>query len=206
MSLEIYAAYLAAAMVVLIIPGPTILLVVGYALRDGKRSVWPATLGVGAGDMVAMVASLTGLGALFATSATLFTVLKWIGAAYLVFLGIKMWRAKPRLDLDNAPQRTSKNTFLNAFVVTALNPKGFVFFIAFLPQFVVTSAPVPPQLALLGLTFVFLGVVNAAIYGWLAAHGRSFFQNQRTLTIAHRAGGTALIGAGLLTAAIKRSI
>lgn len=92
MPFETWLAFTAAAAVLLVIPGPTILLVVSYALGQGWRTALPMAVGVALGDFTAMTLSLLGLGALLAASATVFTILKWIGAAYLVWLGIKLWR------------------------------------------------------------------------------------------------------------------
>src|SRR5215217_8394033 len=93
MTLETWLAFTAASAVLLVIPGPTILLVVSYALGQGWRTALPMAIGVALGDFTAMTASMLGLGALLATSAALFTVLKWVGAAYLIYLGFKLWRA-----------------------------------------------------------------------------------------------------------------
>ena len=98
MTFESWAAFTAASAVLLIIPGPTVLLVVSYALGQGWRTVLPMTVGVALGDFTAMTLSMLGLGALLAASATLFTILKWVGAAYLVYLGIRLWRAGGTLD------------------------------------------------------------------------------------------------------------
>src|SRR4051794_26234569 len=136
MTLELWAAFVAASAILLIIPGPTVLLVVSYALGQGWRAALPMALGVALGDFTAMTLSMLGVGALLATSAMLFTVLKWIGAAYLVWLGIKLWRAGGTLDARPRHDRASALKMLgHAWLVTALNPKGITFFVAFLPQF-----------------------------------------------------------------------
>src|SRR3981189_225655 len=98
MTFESWAAFTAASAVLLVIPGPTVLLVVSYALGQGWRTALPMAIGVALGDFTAMTLSMLGLGALLATSATLFTILKWVGAAYLVYLGVKLWRAGDTLD------------------------------------------------------------------------------------------------------------
>ena len=207
MTLELYAAYLAATTVVLVLPGPTIMLVVSYALSEGRRSAWPTVLGVAAGDFVALSCSLAGLGAVLSTSATFFTVLKWAGAAYLVWLGIRMWRSEIRIAKDQAamPPRAALPMAGHAFVVTALNPKGILFFIAFLPQFVSPAAPVAPQLALLGGTFLVLVIVNAALYALLAGSVRDAVRRPGVMRAVQRLGGSVLIGAGILTATLRRT-
>src|SRR5512143_3486162 len=129
MTMESWAAFTAASAVLLIIPGPTVLLVVSYALGQGWRTALPMAIGVALGDFTAMTLSMLGLGALLAASATLFTVLKWIGAAYLVWLGIKLWRAGGTLDAAPRTDATPPVRMLaHAWVVTALNPKSITFF------------------------------------------------------------------------------
>jgi homoserine/homoserine lactone efflux protein len=207
MTLELYAAYLVATAVVLILPGPTIMLVVSYALTEGRRSAWPTVLGVAAGDLVALSCSLAGLGAVLSTSATLFTLLKWAGAAYLVWLGIRMWRSEIRIGEEETalPPRAALPMAGHAFVVTALNPKGILFFIAFLPQFVSPAAPIAPQLALLGGTFLVLAIVNAALYALLAGSVRDAVRRPGVLKVVQRVGGSVLIGAGIMTATLRRT-
>ena len=205
MTVELYLSYVIACFVVLAVPGPTILLVISYALSQGRRAALSTVVGVGLGDAIAVTVSLAGLGAIMATSATAFTVLKWVGAAYLVYLGIKMWRTEPKLSLDDQPDISQRKMTLHTTIVTALNPKGIAFFVAFLPHFLNPSAPAVPQLVLLGTTFVVLGIVNAALYALFAAHLRTRITRPGTLKWANRAGGTMLLGAGLMTAALRRA-
>ncbi|WP_298821404.1 LysE family translocator [uncultured Roseibium sp.] len=206
MTLELYVAYVAATLIVLAVPGPTIMLVVSYALSQGRKSAAASVMGVGLGDATAAIVSLMGLGAVLATSATAFAVLKWIGAAYLVWLGIKMWRSRPAAlgphEVDDVP---AKKIFWHAYVVTALNPKGIVFFMAFLPHFIAPQAAVPPQLVLLGSTFVVLGILNAAIYALAAAAIGTKLRSPSLMRLVNRVGGGFLISAAAMTATIQRS-
>ncbi len=208
MATEVWLAYVAATTLLLIIPGPTIMLVISYAIAEGRRAALSTVIGVGLGDFAAMTLSLAGLGAILATSAELFTLLKWIGAAYLVWLGIKLWRAPailPSSDRSETEGKSGRAMLTHAFLVTLLNPKGIAFFIAFTPQFLDPAAPLLPQLAIMEATFVTLGVANAAAYAWLASSARDRIRRPTTLRTINRLGGTVLIGAGLATAAIKRA-
>lgn len=206
MTADIFAAYVLATLVVLAIPGPTILLVVSYAVSRGRPAILPSVIGVALGDTTAATVSLLGLGAILAASASLFMILKWIGAAYLVYLGVRMWRAgATAIDVTAPPENDRRRILLHCWLVTALNPKGIVFFIAFLPQFVSASAPLAPQLLLLGVTFVVLAIVNALVYAMLASKVRERFRRPSTLGVAQRIGGSVLIAAGLATAAVQRS-
>lgn len=206
MTVEMYLAYVITALVVLVIPGPTILLVVSQAITHGRQTTMPLVAGVALGDFTAMTLSLLGLGALLAASAALFTTLKWIGALYLIYLGLSHWRGRSGNTTDpNKSLDISQQTLLrSAYVVTALNPKGIVFFVAFLPQFVVPGAPALPQFVILGATFLVLAALNAMLYALFAGQLRASLKNATVRRWFDRCGGTALISAGIITAAMQR--
>jgi threonine/homoserine/homoserine lactone efflux protein len=206
MTLEIWLAYVLAVGVVLVIPGPTILLVVSQAVSRGSRSVAPLAAGVVLGDLTAMTFSLLGLGAVLATSATMFSLLKWIGAIYLIYLGARMWVASPDAEALRPPGSAApgRELFRSAFIVTALNPKGIAFFVAFLPQFVQPETETAPQLLLLGATFLLLAGINTALYAVFAGQLRDRMTRPRVRRWFHRCGGCALVCAGMITAALRR--
>lgn len=205
MALQIWLAFAAACVALLTIPGPTVLMVVSYALGGGRRSALATVPGVTLGDFTAMTVSLLGAGAILAASAMLFTALKLIGAAYLLWLGIRLWRAPVATGAEAVTAVASgRKMFWNAWVVTALNPKGIVFFIAFVPQFVDPTRPSLPQFIILEATFVGLAMVNATIWALLAGRMRDCFQSVRTRRLANRIGGSFLIAAGALTAVARR--
>ena len=207
MSIEIMIAYIFATTLILIIPGPTIILVISQAVTYGRKSVVPLVAGVILGDFTAMTLSLLGLGAIMAASATLFTLFKWIGAIYLFYLGIKLWRTNPKSSsVHHKKEDTLPYTFFrNAFIVTALNPKSIAFFVAFLPQFVSPHSPAFSQILILAGTFLFLAFVNATLYALFAGQLREKIKRTRVRKWFNRCGGTALIGAGIFTAGMLRS-
>jgi len=200
-----WLAFIAASGVLLIIPGPTILLVMSYALSQGRRVAVAMALGVALGDLIAMTASLVGLGALVMASATLFGVLKWLGAAYLAFLGLRLLRHPPEMSgATEAAPRPASAVFVHAAAVTALNPKSITFFMAFVPQFINENAPLGPQFIPLIASFVSLAALNALAYALLAARLRGGIRRAATLRWMGRAGGAALIGMAGLAAAARR--
>lgn len=206
MAWETWAAFTAATTILLVIPGPTILLVVSYALGQGWRSALPMAIGVAFGDFTAMTVSLLGLGALLATSATIFTALKWVGAAYLVWLGIKLWRAGGTLQASPRSDRaTALKMVGHAWIVTALNPKGITFFVAFLPQFINPTAPFLTQMIIFEATFLVLAFANVLVYALVASRARAAIRNQSLIRTVNRVGGSLLIGAGILTASLRGS-
>lgn len=208
MDFQVWLAFVAASIALLLIPGPTVLLVLSYAISQGKRVAIATVGGVALGDFIAMSASLAGLGALVLASATLFTVLKWVGAVYLVYLGIKLFRSASTASLDELEKVTetsASSVFGHATAVTALNPKSIVFFIAFVPQFIVVDSPLLPQFAILVVTFVSLAAINALAYALLADRLRAKIAKPSVLAWFSRLGGSALVAMGVATAAFKRS-
>ena len=203
MTLPLYLAFVAAASLLLVFPGPTVLMVIGYGLAEGRKSVWSLVAGVCLGDAVACAGSLAGLGALLSASAAAFTVVKTVGALYLVWLGIGMLRAGDASAAAPASCPAGRK-FFHAFTVTLLNPKTILFFIAFLPQFVSPSSPALPQLLLLGATFVILGAFNTAAYATLSGSLGGRIRDPRFVRRLRRVGSGALIGAGVMTAVATR--
>lgn len=206
MPIETWLAFVAASAVLLVIPGPTILLVVSYALGQGRRVALPVATGVALGDFTAMTLSMLGLGALLAASATLFTVLKWVGALYLIWLGIKLWRAAgagtiPEARADGSPLKM----LAHAWIVTALNPKSITFFVAFLPQFLDPAGNWLTQMAIFEATFLTLAAANAFGYALIAGRLRGAIGSRRIVAAINRTGGTLLIGAGLATLAWRNA-
>lgn len=206
MTFETWAAFAAASSVLLVIPGPTVLLVVSYALGQGWRTALPMAIGVALGDFTAMTLSMLGLGALLATSATLFTVLKWAGAAYLVYLGIKLWRAGGTLDAAPRTDRVSAARMLgHAWLVTALNPKSITFFVAFLPAFLDPKADFLTQMLVFETTFLVLAFANAFGYALVASRARRLASNPRAIGVVNKVGGGLLVGAGIATVSFAGS-
>ncbi|MBW2650115.1 MAG: LysE family translocator, partial [Deltaproteobacteria bacterium] len=145
--------------------------------------------------------------AIMTASASLFTLFKWIGALYLLYLGSNLWRANPESSsIQQGKEDISpRSLFKSSFIVTALNPKGIAFFVAFLPQFISHHEPVFKQLLLLGGTFLFLALVNAVLYALFASQIREAIKRTSVRKWFNRCGGTALIGAGIITASMQRS-
>jgi len=207
MNIESYIPFVLATILILIIPGPTIILVISQAVVHGRKSVVPLAVGVLLGDFTAMTFSLLGLGAILSASAFLFSFLKWVGALYLLYLGVQLWKSKPKkVSAQKSFKKSPARSLLqSSFIVTALNPKSIAFFVAFLPQFIHPLKPIFPQLTLLGGTFLFLAVLNAALYAVFAGQLSEQIRKERVRKWFNRCGGGALIGAGIITAGLQRS-
>lgn len=204
MTIETWVAFCAASAVLLVIPGPTILLVVSYALGQGLRTALPMAAGVALGDFTAMTLSMLGVGALLAASATVFTVLKLVGAGYLIYLGVKLFRAGGALRAEPRTDAASGTRMMaHAWLVTALNPKSITFFVAFLPQFIDRHADFWTQMLIFEATFLTLAFANAFLYALVASRARNLIGNQKAIRLFNRTGGTLLVGAGIATVAMR---
>jgi threonine/homoserine/homoserine lactone efflux protein len=195
-----------ASAVLLIIPGPTILTVISYSMAHGRRANLPLVAAVALGDSTALVVSLLGLGALLATSAFWYTVVKFVGGLYLLYLGVRLLRAGiSSIELISPAAHGSRwKLFANTYLVTALNPKGIVFFVAFLPQFISPGAPVTKQLWILAITFVVMATINATVYAVFAASARKLLSSSVARRCFNFAGGSLLSAAGVLALLAKR--
>lgn len=204
-SIDVLLTFAAAAFAVILIPGPTVLLVTGYALSSGVRTAMLSILGVCLGDAVAMALTFMGLGAILATSAELFLALKWAGAVYLVYLGIQLWRA-PLLVATAEPQQEPRSLgiVVRAFMVNVLHPKGLAFHAAFLPQFINPESPALPQMLTLGATFIFIAAGVLLSYALGASRFRAALVRPRVRRAVNRTGAGCLLGAGLYTATLNR--
>jgi len=208
MSIEMWAGFVLASAVLLAIPGPTILTVISYSISHGRRANVPLVMAVALGDSTALLLSLLGLGTLLAASAFWFTIVKFAGGLYLLYLGLKLLRAgvTPSEAVQAPRMDTRWKLFLNTYLVTALNPKGIVFFVAFLPQFVDPRTNVTHQLWVLALTFVTMAAVNATLYAVFANSARRLLATRRAQRGFHLAGGTLLSAAGIWALLAKKPV
>jgi threonine/homoserine/homoserine lactone efflux protein len=193
-----------AALILLVIPGPSVLYVVARSLDQGRRAGLASTSGISIGTLAHVVAATLGLSALLLSSATAYSLVKYAGAAYLFYLGIKKFRERPNIDSEEKHVQALplRRVFVQGVVVEALNPKTALFFFAFLPQFVNPArGQVSLQFLTLGMLFTLLGFTSDSIWaltagsaaGWLRRN-QGFSRNQRYIS------GTVYLGLGMATA------
>jgi threonine/homoserine/homoserine lactone efflux protein len=197
MTFQTWLLFCVTETVLCLIPGPAVLFVLATALRRGFAPAGIAAAGILAGNTFYFALSATGIAAVIVASHTLFSALKWAGAAYLAWLGLRMLLAPA--PGDGAPAQPAagngERVFIRAFVVQAANPKALVFFIALLPQFINPALSVPWQILLLGASSVVIEAVVLGSYAVLAARARSL-TGMRFATSLERVGGACLIAAG----------
>ena len=195
-----------AAGALIAIPGPAVLFVVTRALGHGRRTGLVSVLGVEAGALIHVVAATVGLSALIAASATAFTVVKLGGAAYLVLVGLRTWfgrrRALAELSAERRPPPPAATVFRQGVIVSILNPKTALFFLAFLPQFVDPHhGRAWLQVAVLGLTFAALGMITDSLWAIGAGTAGEVLRRSRRFALVQRyVSGTVFVGLGVATA------
>lgn len=207
MTYETWLAFAVASGIVVLIPGPNIVLTVNYAIRDGRRSVLATVPGVVAGAFIAMSLSLAGAGAVLATSAFFFMLLKLAGAVYLIWLAYALWTAPAEaMALNGASDRQPlARLFWQSFLVSVLNPKGPAFYVAFVPQFVNADGPIFEQFAILIATFLVVAALNSCFWLLFASGLRTQFQKPRAMRLLNRVGAGCLFAAGVFTFRATRS-
>jgi threonine/homoserine/homoserine lactone efflux protein len=198
MSLHLYFAFVAACVALALLPGPIVTLVIGNGLRYGTRAALTNIAGAQAGLAIVIGIVAVGLTSLMATMGYWFDWVRFAGAAYLVWLGIKLIRSPAAgLDADAAPPPPPRGGFfLQGVLVLLSNPKVLVFFGAFIPQFMDMSRDHVSQVALLGVTFMVIAGMTDAVYALLAGRARRFFSARRTRLVSRISGG-CMIGGGI---------
>jgi threonine/homoserine/homoserine lactone efflux protein len=197
------AVFAVAAVTLLVIPGPAVLYIVSRSVAQGRAAGLVSVCGIHVGSLLHVTAAALGLSALLVSSALAYDTVRYLGAAYLVWLGVQRLLAR---DEDARPAGARRERlgriFAQGVVVNVLNPKTALFFFAFLPQFVDAAAgAVPLQVAVLGATFVGLGLVTDGAYALLASTGAGFLRGRRRVARASRlASGGVLVGLGVTTA------
>jgi threonine/homoserine/homoserine lactone efflux protein len=202
-------AFAAMSFLLIIVPGPSVLFVIGRALAQGRRAALTTVVGNTLGAYVLVVAVALGLGAIVERSALVFTALKLVGAAYLVYLGVKAVRQRASLQAaftNEGPAQGGLRTLWEGFAVGVANPKTIIFFAAVLPQFVDRSqGHVVMQMLLLGLVFNIIAVASDSVWGLVAATARGWFaRSPQRLAVVGGVGGLTMIGLGVAVAATGR--
>ena len=207
MPLETWLAFFVAAWLISLSPGAGAISCMAAGMRYGyARAMWNI-LGLQLGILFVLAIVAAGLGAIIAASTTLFTAIKWLGAAYLVYLGIQQWRAPaaPVTDAGAEVSGTARQLVMRGFLVNATNPKGIVFMLAVLPQFIDPALPQLPQYAICGATLFFTDLVVMSGYTGLAARVLRVLREPHHVRWINRAFGGLFVAAGAVLATFRRA-
>jgi homoserine/homoserine lactone efflux protein len=204
LDLDLYLAFVVATTVMILLPGPSVMLTVAHSLAFGALRALATVSGAVLAIGVQLLVTLIGMTWLMLILADGFELLRWAGVAYLVWLGVQQWRAPAREASGEVRAVSAKALFTQGFLVTIANPKSLIFLAAFFPQFVDPVAPWLPQMLLLGVTFLAIGFVFTAAWGFAADRTRGWFRGHR-LRLRNRIAGSLMIGAGVALAMVRRA-
>lgn len=198
MNLHLFLAYCFAVAILVVSPGPIVTLVVANSLSHGSRSGLASVAGASLGNAILLGVTAVGLVAFFALLSQIFEVVRWGGALYLIWLGLRAWRTSsgPALSFVPATRPSARAVFLQGFLIALTNPKALVFYVAFLPQFIDSHRAAGPQLLVMIATMIIMALLSDSTYALLAARVRRWFTTPARLRLQNRITGTLLIGVG----------
>ena len=208
MTLEAWVIFSTAAFLNIISPGPAILLAISNGVSLGLRAVIISAIGNMIGLFILSTVSMFGLGLILQTSALLFTLLKVLGATYLIYLGVKKFRSNDIFFVDSDTQIPFEKIdyfkkFKEAFIIAVTNPKAILFFVAFFPIFLDINSPPLSQFIIMTLTFMGISFASLVTYGYIAKSARHWFKNTSVVKIFHRVTGGIFIGFGVALLQVK---
>lgn len=206
MDFQTWLVFAAASLAMALIPGPGVASIIGFAFSSGRRTALASVAGMAVGNVIAMSVSLAGTGVILGSSAMAFTVLKWAGALYLITIGlIAIVRSGDAVQAD-APARaiSARAAFITNVAVGTLHPKTILFFVAFAAQFLRDDTAYLPQAAILIATFTLIAATTDTLYALTAAKASGMIRKPGVRKWAQRAGGGAVLSAGIAMAAMKR--
>ncbi len=206
-SLDSIVAFAIASLALLVIPGPAVLYVINRSIADGRSTALAAVAGLEIGNFMHVVAATLGLSAVIAASATAFGVVKWIGAGYLIYTGIRTLSRKPAAFNEEQKTLSRRKSFTQGIVVNTFNPKVALFFLSFLPQFIDTEkGSTALQSLVLGSIFVLLGMCSDGLYAILASALRGPMLRGKSLPIVQRyVAGSVFVLLGVVAATARRN-
>jgi threonine/homoserine/homoserine lactone efflux protein len=205
-SIESLIAFGIASLALLVIPGPAVLYIINRSVTDGRNVALAAVAGLEIGNFMHVIAATVGLSAVIATSAAAFSVVKWIGAGYLIYIGIRTLVKRPQAVTQASDQMTRRRAFTQGIVVNTFNPKVALFFLSYLPQFIdADRGSAALQSLILGTTFVILGSVSDSLFALLASALRGTLLRGKSLPFVQRyVAGSVFIALGAIASTTRR--
>lgn len=204
MELHVFIAFVIATAIMIALPGPSVLLTVAHSISFGWKSGVVTVAGATVGIAVQLIIAAIGLTSLLNVVAEVFEWIRWTGAVYLIYLGIKQWRsANDPIQLQNS-SISKKNLFFQGLVITIPNPKSLIFIAAFLPQFINTANPIGLQFVIIVPTFLMITFIVTSVWALVAGKASKFLRSQRALQAVSRTAGGLMVAAGVGLAAARR--
>jgi len=204
MEITLYLAFFAATTIMILLPGPSVLLTVAHAMAFGWRKALVTVVGATCGVAVQLAVTILGMASVMLLLAEWFEWLRWAGVAYLIYLGVRQWHSEPRLGGVEAAPASSRSLFLQGLVVTIPNPKSLLFMAAFLPQFIDPARSLATQFAIMVPTFLAITFVFTGLWALVADQSGHWFKTRRAIVVRNRISGSLMMGAGLGLALARR--
>lgn len=203
--MHLYLLFLIMAAVTVLSPGPGVVMTLSNALRYGVRGTFGGILGIAFGALIVAAISATSVGVLLATSAVAFTILKFVGAAYLIYLGIKLWKS-PAIKIAEQPTQETgfSRRFIEGLSLQLTNPKAVFFFISIFPQFIDLQTNYSVQFSILVATYITLVLGIHSIYALLAKRAKHWFTSERGGQILNRTASTTFVAFGVALASAQK--
>jgi threonine/homoserine/homoserine lactone efflux protein len=207
MDLTLYISFIATVLILVLTPGPSVLLTTANSMKYGVKKASGTILGDLSANTLQIILASAGLASIVISSGQLFQAIKWFGVAYLIFIGIRKIVTIPKVNLKKDPvnNRSFFNLYTEGFLMSAANPKAIVFFAALFPLFITESLPFVPQVLILGLSFLVLDGISLLIYANFAMKLKDYLENKEKLHLQNKIVGTLLILSGLMLSLVKRS-
>ena len=204
MELNVYSAFVIATVVMIAMPGPSVILTVAHSISFGWKNALATVAGATMGIAVQLLIAAIGLSSLLNLVSEVFEWLRWVGAVYLIYLGIKQWNnAQDSITIDTSSV-SKKNLFYQGLIITIPNPKSLIFIAAFLPQFIDATRPVTTQFAIIIPTFLIITFTVTSVWAMVAGNARVYLSKKRAVKSVFRATGGLMIIAGLGLAVARR--
>lgn len=204
MALDTYIAFVVATIVMILLPGPSVMLTIGHSISHGTRAALLTVAGTSVAIILQLLVTAAGMTSLLLVVAEWFEIIRWLGVAYLIYVGVLYWRASGIDEAVKAGSSRRQRLFWQGFVVSATNPKSLAFYAAFFPQFISVGEDIAQQLVILSISFFVIATLLTAGYAILAGKVRRFVTGAATARLRNRISGTLVISAGVGLALVRR--
>jgi len=207
MEITLWLSFVGTVLILVFTPGPSVLLATANSMKHGSRKTLGTILGDLTANLLQIILASAGLATFVIMSGNFFQIIKWLGVAYLIFIGIKKIITVPKLEIDNRKSRENGflSLFSEGFLMSAANPKAIVFFAALFPLFINASSPFMPQVIILAITFLTLDGISLLFYVNFASKLKSYLENKEKVHLQNKIVGTLLIVSGLMLSMVKRT-
>ncbi|MEM9671547.1 MAG: LysE family translocator [Cyclobacteriaceae bacterium] len=207
MDLTLWISFVGTVLILALTPGPSVLLATANSLKHGVKKTVGTIFGDLSANLLQIMLASVGLASIIVSSGELFQLIKWLGVAYLIYVGIRKIIIQPKVEIHErkGQHRSFFSLYSEGFLMSAANPKAIVFFTALFPLFISDSLPILPQITILAITFLILDGLSLLIYAQFATKLKTYLENQKKVHLQNKIIGTLLILSGLMLATVKRT-